>query len=109
LQGVADDERRMTIVEHLEELRRVLIISGAAWIVATIGAFMLCTSWPWDRPLIGFLERPLVQVLGQGNHLVKHPILTDPLETVTVPLKIAAIAGILGALPVILWQAWSFI
>lgn len=109
MQGVADDERRMTVVEHLEELRRVLIISGAAWVVATIVAFVLCTSWPFDRPLIAFLERPLVDVLGQGNHLVKKPILTDPLQTITVPLKIASIAGIVGALPVIVWQMWGFV
>lgn len=109
MQGVADNERRMTIIEHLEELRRVLIISGAAWVVCTIVAFDLCTSWPFDRPLIAFLERPIVDVLGQGNHLVKHPILTDPLETITVPLKIASITGLIAALPVVLWQVWGFV
>jgi Sec-independent protein secretion pathway component TatC len=40
VQGVAGDERRMTIIEHLEELRRVLMISGIAWIVAAIAAFI---------------------------------------------------------------------
>jgi sec-independent protein translocase protein TatC len=103
VQGVADDERRMTIVEHLEELRRVLIISGAAWVVATIVAFV------FNRQVIAFLERPIVDVLGQGNHLVKKPILTDPLETITVPLKISSIVGIIAALPVIVWQFWGFV
>jgi sec-independent protein translocase protein TatC len=103
VQGVADDERRMTIVEHLEELRRVLIISGAAWVVATIVAFI------FNRQVIAFLERPIVDVLGQGNHLVKKPILTDPLETITVPLKISSIVGIIAALPVIVWQFWGFV
>ena len=103
MQGVADDERRMTIVEHLEELRRVLIISGAAWVVATIVAFI------FNRQVISFLERPIVDVLGQGNHLVKKPILTDPLETITVPLKISSIVGIIAALPVIVWQFWGFV
>ena len=103
MQGVADDERRMTIVEHLEELRRVLIISGAAWVVATIVAFI------FNRQVIAFLERPIIDVLGQGNHLVKRPILTDPLETITVPLKISSIVGIIAALPVIVWQFWGFV
>ena len=41
MQGVAgDDERRMTIVQHLEELRRVLIWVMSAWIVGTAVAFI---------------------------------------------------------------------
>ncbi len=40
MQGVADDERRMTIVQHLEELRRVLIWVMGAWIVGTTVAFI---------------------------------------------------------------------
>lgn len=103
MQGVADDERRMTIVEHLEELRRVLIVSLVAWVVATIVAFA------FNRPIIRFLEHPLLDVLGRGNHLVKTAIVTDPLETLTIPLKVSSIVGFVGALPVILWQVWSFV
>ena len=40
MQGVSNDERRMTIVQHLEELRRVLIWVMAAWIVGTVVAFI---------------------------------------------------------------------
>jgi len=103
VQGVADDDRRMTIVEHLEELRRVLIISIAAWVVTTIVAFV------FNRQVIRFLEHPLLDVLGKGNHLVKTAIVTDPLETLTIPLKVSSIVGFVGALPVILWQVWTFV
>jgi sec-independent protein translocase protein TatC len=101
---VAEDDRRMTIIEHLEELRRVLIISGAAWVVATIIAFVFHTQ------LFDFLVHPLISVLGKtNNRLVQTPIFTTPTEGLTIPIKISAIAGILGAMPVILWQAWSFV
>jgi sec-independent protein translocase protein TatC len=36
-----DEERRMTVIEHLEELRRVLIISLIAWALATVIGFIL--------------------------------------------------------------------
>ena len=54
MQGVAgDDERRMTIVQHLEELRRVLIWVMAAWIVGTAVAFV------FNGFFIGILLHPL--------------------------------------------------
>ncbi len=102
--GAGDDDRRMTIVQHLEELRRVLIISGAAWLVATVVAFVFHTQ------LFDFLVHPLISVLGKtNNHLVQTPIFTTPTEGLTIPIKISAIAGILGAMPVILWQTWTFV
>src|SRR5437660_12559529 len=39
-----DEERRMTVIEHLEELRRVLIISLIAWGVATVIGFLV-SGW----------------------------------------------------------------
>jgi sec-independent protein translocase protein TatC len=102
VQGVVnDDGRRMTIIEHLEELRRVLMISCGAWVVATIGAFAF-HNW-----LLDFLERPIKHVLH--GHLVHDPIVTGITEPLTIPLKVSAIAGFAIALPVILWQIWTFI
>jgi sec-independent protein translocase protein TatC len=101
---VASDDRRMTIVEHLEELRRVLIISAVAWIVCTIAAFVV-----HDR-LFAFLLRPLTDVLGKtNNHITSQAIFTSPTEGLTIPIKISAIAGLIGAMPVILWQVWTFV
>ena len=99
-----DDDRRMTIVEHLEELRRVLIIAGGAWLVCTVVAFV------FNGFLIGILLRPLKQVLASNDHLLGgEAIFTSPTEGLTVPIKVAAIAGFILALPVILWQVWVFV
>ncbi|HEY0409759.1 MAG TPA: twin-arginine translocase subunit TatC, partial [Candidatus Dormibacteraeota bacterium] len=98
-----NDERRMTIIEHLEELRRVLMISVGAWVVGTVGAFFF-----HDR-LLRLLEKPLTDVLGKGRHIVTAPIVTTPTEPLTIPLKVSAIAGFVVALPIILWQVWTFV
>jgi sec-independent protein translocase protein TatC len=97
------DEKRMTVVEHLTELRRVLIISLLAWLVATVAAAV------FNGQVLHALERPLLEVLGKGSHLSQVPIVTSPTEPITIPLKVSLIVGFIGALPVILWQAWSFV
>jgi len=97
-----DDEKRMTVIEHLTELRRVLIVSLLAWGVATAAAAV------FNGQVLHALERPLLQVLSK-HQLSKLPIVTTPTEPLTIPLKVSLIAGFIGALPVILWQAWSFV
>jgi sec-independent protein translocase protein TatC len=103
VQGVAGDERRMTIIEHLEELRRVLMISAIAWVVATVAAFI------FHGAIFDFLLRPLTTVLGKTNHITSTAVFTSPTEGLTIPIKISAIVGFIGALPVVLWQVWGFV
>jgi sec-independent protein translocase protein TatC len=103
MQGVAGDARPMTVVEHLEELRRALLISAAAWILATVAAFI------FHGAIVEFLLRPLTTVLGKTNHITSTAIFTSPTEGLTIPIKISAIVGLVGSLPVILWQAWGFL
>jgi sec-independent protein translocase protein TatC len=101
---VAGDERRMTIVEHLEELRRVLIISSIAWLVATVAAFV------FHGAILDFLLRPLTTVLGKtNNHITSQAVFTSPTEGLTVPIKVSMIIGLVGALPVVVWQTWTFV
>ena len=91
---MAGDDRRMTIVDHLEELRRVLIISGIAWVVCTIVAFV------FHAAMFDFLLRPLTTVLTKtNNHITSTAVFTTPTEGLTIPIKISMIAGIVGALP----------
>ena len=74
MQGVAgDDERRMTIVQHLEELRRVLIWVMAAWIVGTDRRLRL------QRFLHRVLLHPLQTVLKNAHSLPNgEAIFTSP-------------------------------
>ncbi len=97
------DERRMTVVEHLQELRRVLIVSLIAWALGTAVASV------FNHALVSILEYPLVGVLHKQNHLISKPIITSPTELVTIPVKVAVVGGLILALPVVLWQLWTFV
>jgi len=86
----------MTVMEHLEELRRVLVISAVAFVAAAGGLMFFA-----DR-IVKFLLIPLYKV-----HV--SVIQIRPLEYLFVLLKVSTVGGLILALPVLLWQAWRFI
>src|SRR5437764_8209578 len=89
---------QMSLVEHLTELRRRLIISAIAVVV---GAIICFTLYPF---ILNFLIGPYQDVTGKKNLQV-----LDPLEAFATRLKIAGYGGIFVASPVVLWQLWRFI
>ncbi|MGH7759671.1 MAG: twin-arginine translocase subunit TatC [Candidatus Dormibacteria bacterium] len=98
------DERNLTLVEHLEELRRVVLISMVAWGVATGLAFI------FNHQMIWVLERPLHLALGHTHSpFGQHVVVTSPIEGLSIPFKIAAAAGVVLSLPVTVWQIWGFV
>lgn len=99
----AAEDRPLPLTQHLAELRRVLLVSGAAWAAGAVTAFAL-NGW-----LLAVLLRPLRSVLAQSHSIIPTAIITSPTEGVTVPMKVAAVAGVVAALPVVLWQAWTFV
>ncbi len=94
----------MTLVQHLEELRRRLIISAAAVAVGSIGGFILY------RPVLDFLQEPYRQAVSSlPETITEKLIVTTPTEPFLAFLKIGLFVGLLLALPVILYQLWRFI
>jgi len=94
----------MPLVAHLAELRRRLIIA-----VLAVGVGMLIAFFLYDRTL-SFLVHPYCTVKhhyqpGASCRLV----VTDPLESFSIRLKMAGYLGLLFASPVVLWQLWRFI
>jgi sec-independent protein translocase protein TatC len=85
---------RMTILEHLEALRRVLIVSMIAWAVCTAVAFFF-----WQH-LLDFL-------ISRGN-VAKLTYFT-PTGGITLGLKIALVVGVVVAAPVWIQQLWWFV
>ena len=86
----------MTLMEHLNELRKRLIHSIAALLIACGIAYLF-----HDR-LVDFLQKPLTDFHLQMN--MSHP--TDALELV---IKASILAGAILASPYILYQVWLFI
>jgi len=92
-------DETLPITKHLEELRRRLIIAAASWLVAFLGCYSVAER------LFSYVSGPVRQALPEGSSLVFINA-TEPFFTY---LKVAALAGLLIALPVILWQLWAFI
>jgi sec-independent protein translocase protein TatC len=84
-----------TLVEHLDELRSRLIIA----LLVLVPAFLL--AFAFHEQLIDWLMEPL----PDDKRLVTLGV-TEPFTT---SVKVSLIAAIALALPVLLWQAWSFL
>ena len=95
----ADDLPKMSFLDHLEELRRRLLIS----LLAVAGGFLLC--WALSDTIYAKLQEPLTQYLAPGDKLA-YTRLTAPFF---LYMKVAFFSGIFVAAPVILLQLWLFI
>ena len=91
--------KKMSFLEHLEELRKRLIVSIAAIFVA----FLFC--WNFADRIYGVLQQPLVKYLAPGDKLA-YTRLTAPFF---LYMKVAFFAGLFVASPVVLLQLWLFI
>jgi sec-independent protein translocase protein TatC len=94
-----DELPRMTLLEHLEELRRRLIVALAA----LAGGFLAC--WAFAPRIFEFLARPIYRHLPAGTKLAYLGV-TDPFM---LYVKVAALAGAFLAAPVVLYQLWRFV
>jgi sec-independent protein translocase protein TatC len=87
-------EEEATLAEHLDELRERIFVMLGAIVVGTIVAYVF-----HDR-IIDWLNRPLPNGLK--------PVTLGVAEPFTITLTVCAYAGLVFALPVVLWQLWAF-
>ena len=85
-----------TLVEHLDELRTRIIIALGALVVTTAIAYV------FHPRIVHWLERPLPE---ERRHLITFGVV-EPFMT---SFKISVFVGIGLALPILLWQLWSFL
>jgi sec-independent protein translocase protein TatC len=89
-------EDRLSVVDHLDELRGRLIICAVAFVAA-----WALTAWQNDL-VLEIVNKPLPDNVDQ-------PITLGPAEAFYTTLTNAAYAALLIALPVILYQLYAFI
>jgi sec-independent protein translocase protein TatC len=89
----------MPFTGHLGELRSCLIKS----LLAIAAGFAVC--YTFVENLFFFLSRPLTAVATPGLTLIG----TSVIEAFFTKMKVAFIAGLIVALPVVLWQIWRFV
>jgi sec-independent protein translocase protein TatC len=90
---------RMTIWEHLAELRNRLFKCAIAVVIGMAVGYIL-----YDR-LFHFLAQPYADLCGCDPKFIA----TEPIEPFTTRLKISTYFGFVLAMPVLLWQVWRFV
>ncbi|OLE37763.1 MAG: twin arginine-targeting protein translocase TatC [Actinobacteria bacterium 13_1_20CM_3_68_9] len=88
-------DEQMTLVEHLDELRNRIIVSVAVLIVA-------CGLCFWQNHL-------LIHIANQPLPDGRKPITFSVTEPFMTTMKLSIYAGIVIALPVLLYQAYAFL
>jgi len=86
----------MSLMEHLEELRKRIIHSV---IYLAIG---MAVAGIFYRQLVSFLQAPL-------THIGKKLAMTHPMDALNLDIQVALLAGAILASPLILYQLWLFI
>jgi sec-independent protein translocase protein TatC len=94
-----DEQEKIPFTEHLEELRKRLIV---CFIAVGVG-FVL--SYGFKEKLFQILTRPLIRVMQTGDKL----IFTGLPEAFFTYLKVAFLSGIILAAPVIFYEFWMFV
>jgi sec-independent protein translocase protein TatC len=94
------DELKMSLLEHLSELRQRLLRVTIA--VVVLGGLSLAFA----REVYGILMRPVLMALPPESAAL---VYTSAIEEFNVLMKIGMYAGIFLSTPVILWQLWGFV
>ncbi|MCD6266749.1 MAG: twin-arginine translocase subunit TatC [Deltaproteobacteria bacterium] len=94
---MTDDKQ--PFLDHLEELRRRLVICAIA-----VG-FGFIISYVFAKQLFSYLILPLTKVLPEDSRL----IFTNLPEMFIAYIKVALVAGIILAIPIIFYELWMFL
>jgi sec-independent protein translocase protein TatC len=94
-----DQEKTMTILEHLQELRNRMIICAIA-----IGISMTASLVFLTNPVLRWLKHPAETKIDNFQL-----IFTQPLEYWSVYFQVALYVGLVFAMPVLVWQLLGFV
>jgi sec-independent protein translocase protein TatC len=86
----------MSLMEHLEELRKRIVHSALYLAAGFIVAYMI------HERLYGFVQKPLTDLHIKLNY-------THPMDPLNLYLQVSLIGGAILASPFILYQVWLFI
>src|SRR5215218_2616525 len=91
------DEARMTLIEHLDELRSRIIKVGVAFVLAAT------VAWFFREQVFELLLEPA------GNRLEGRLYVTSVAEQFINDLKLALYVAFVATIPIFLYQAWAFV
>jgi sec-independent protein translocase protein TatC len=96
-------DARMTIWEHLEELRRRVIRSAIGVAVTTVAA------WGFRERLLAWLVTPYQRTWAERFHKPLVLQTLAPADAFLGYLELSITAGIVAAAPIIFYQLWAFV
>ena len=94
------DSGRMSFLEHLDELRKRLIAGLIGIAIGCVLSFIFL-----DDFIFPFIMLPMQQMLPEGGKLIT----TEASEFFMLWIKVGFFAGLLIAMPFILYQVWLFV
>lgn len=95
----AEELPAMTLLDHLEELRRRIVYSLIALGLGIAGA------WGFREQIFAFLARPIQPYLPEGRKLAFLAV-TDPF---TIYFKMSALVGLFAVSPFLIYQVYAFV
>ena len=95
----ADDEKELTLIDHLVELRDRILKCVIAVVVIFLALFYFAND------IYNFVAQPLIAALPENTSMIA----IDPTSPFFAPFKLTFYVAILAAAPYILYQLWSFI
>jgi len=97
-------DKRMTLGQHLVELRKRLMIAAAALVVGMIAAFFL------TDPVIHLITEPIRTVAEMRGESGKVELMFSTVSSAfDLRLRMSFAIGILLSAPIWLWQVWAFV
>lgn len=95
IEDVGSDEQKLTIIEHLEELRRRLVVCAVSVVITTVVALL-------------FVNRIFEILLAPAPTGFKM-IYTEMTEMLTTYFKVGILSGVAASLPVIVYEFVRFV
>jgi len=93
------DDKELSFLEHLVELRSRLLKASLAVLV------ILLALLPFSRKLYALLAAPLTAVLPEGSSMIA----IDVASPFLTPFKLALLLALILAIPIVLYQLWAFV
>lgn len=99
----AEQDSPMTVMEHVRELRKRLVLAILGLIPGTV------LGWIYREELLDLFLKPYslaFERLGLGTPTIHF---ASPMSPLMAYFKVAFVAGLLVGMPWIAWQVWAFI
>jgi len=94
--------RSMSLMAHLEELRKRMIFS----VVGVLVGFLSC--WSFADRIFGLMQQPIIGVL-RHHGIAGGLVYLNPTEPFNLYLEVALVGGLFAASPFVFYQLWLFI